>query len=95
VLRLVRDVIAAAHAQGKWVGLCGELAGEPLAVPVLLGLGLDEFSMNPPAIPLAKQVIRALTLHEVRAVAQEALSLESAEAIRALVRARVPAANVG
>jgi phosphoenolpyruvate-protein phosphotransferase len=95
VLRLVRDVIAAAHAQGKWVGLCGELAGEPLAVPVLLGLGLDEFSMNPPAIPLAKQVIRALTLHEVRAVAQEALSLESADAIRALVQARVPAANVG
>jgi phosphotransferase system enzyme I (PtsI) len=95
VLRLVRDVIAAAHAQGKWVGLCGELAGEPLAVPVLLGLGLDEFSMNPPAIPLAKQIIRALTLDEAQAVAQEALSLESADAIRALVQARVPVANVG
>jgi phosphoenolpyruvate-protein phosphotransferase len=95
VLRLVRDVIAAAHAQGKWVGLCGELAGEPLAVPVLLGLGLDEFSMNPPAIPLAKQVIRALALDEAQAVAREALSLEGADAVRALVRARVPAANVG
>jgi phosphoenolpyruvate-protein phosphotransferase len=95
VLRLVRDVIAAAHAQGKWVGLCGELAGEPLAVPILLGLGLDEFSMNPPAIPLAKQVIRALTLDEVRAVAQEALALESSDAVRALVQARVPAAKVG
>ena len=95
VLRLVRDVIAAAHAQGKWVGLCGELAGEPLAVPILLGLGLDEFSMNPPAIPLAKQIIRALTLDEARSVAQEALSLESSDAIRALVRARVDAANVG
>jgi len=95
VLRLVRDVIGAAHAQGKWVGLCGELAGEPLAIPILLGLGLDEFSMNPPAIPLAKQVIRALTLDEAREVAQATLELDSAGAVRALVQERVPAANVG
>jgi phosphoenolpyruvate-protein phosphotransferase len=95
VLRLVRDVIAAAHARGKWVGLCGELAGEPLAVPILLGLGLDEFSMNPPAIPLAKQIIRALTLEEAREVAQAALELDSPDAVQALVRKRVLAANVG
>jgi phosphoenolpyruvate-protein phosphotransferase len=95
VLRLVREVIAAAHAQDKWVGLCGELAGEPLAVPILLGLGLDEFSVSPPAIPLVKQTIRALSLDEARAVAQQALALESAEAVRELVQARVPAANVG
>ena len=95
VLRLVRDVIAASHAQGKWVGLCGELAGEPLAIPILLGLGLDEFSMNPPAIPLSKQIIRALSLDEAREVAQAALELDSPEAIRALVRELVPAANVG
>ncbi len=94
VLRLVRDVIAAAHAQGKWVGLCGELAGEPLAIPILLGLGLDEFSMNPPVIPLAKQIVRALTLDEAREVAQAALELDSPDAIQALVRERVPAANV-
>ena len=93
VLRLVRDVIAAAHAQSKWVGLCGELAGEPLAIPILLGLGLDEFSMNPPAIPLAKQIIRALTLDEAQRVAQAALELDSPDAVRALVRERVPAAN--
>nr|HID14114.1 phosphoenolpyruvate--protein phosphotransferase [Anaerolineae bacterium] len=95
VLRLVHNVIAAAHAQGKWVGLCGELASEPLAIPILLGLGLDEFSMNPPAIPLAKQIIRALTLDEAREVAQAALELDSPDAVRALVRERVPAANVG
>ncbi len=95
VLRLVRDVIAAAHAQGKWVGLCGELAGEPLAIPILLGLELDEFSMNPPAIPLAKQIIRALTLDEARDVAQAALELDSPDAVRALVQERVPAADVG
>ncbi|MFB0537855.1 MAG: phosphoenolpyruvate--protein phosphotransferase [Anaerolineae bacterium] len=95
VLRLVRDVITAAHAQHKWVGLCGELAGEPLAIPILLGLGLDEFSMNPPAIPLAKQIIRALMLDETREVAQAALELDSPDAVRALVREQVPAANAG
>jgi len=95
VLRLVRDTIAAAHGRGKWVGLCGELAGEPLAIPILLGLGLDEFSMNPPVIPLAKQIIRALTLDEAREVAQAALELESPDAVKALVRERVPAVVLG
>ena len=95
VLRLVREVITAAHAQGKWVGLCGELAGEPLAAPILLGLGLDEFSMNPPAIPLFKQIIRALTLDEAQKVAQAALKLDNPDAVQALVRERVPAVNVG
>mgnify|MGYP000210642983 CR=1 FL=1 len=94
VLHLVRDVITAAHARGRWVGLCGELAGEPLAVPILLGLGLDEFSMNPPAIPRVKQIIRALTLDQAREVAQAALELDSPQAIQALVRERVPAAGV-
>lgn len=95
VLRLVRDVIAAAHAQGKWVGLCGELAGEPLAIPILLGLGLDEFSMNPPVIPLAKQIIRALTLEETREVARAALELDSPEAVQSLVGERVPGSQHG
>jgi phosphoenolpyruvate-protein phosphotransferase len=95
VLRLVRDVIQAAHARGKWVGLCGELAGEPLALLILLGLGLDEFSMNPPAIPVAKQILRALTLAEARAVAQAALALDSPQDAQALVREWIPAADVG
>ena len=90
VLRLVARVIAAAHAHGKWVGLCGELAGEPLAIPILLGLGLDEFSMNPPAIPLAKELIRSLTAEEAQALASAALDLDDAAEVRALVRARVP-----
>ncbi|MCK4316121.1 MAG: hypothetical protein KAX24_10170, partial [Anaerolineae bacterium] len=66
----------------------------PLAIPILLGLELDEFSMNPPAIPLAKQIIRALTLDEARDVAQAALELDSPDAVRALARERVPAADV-
>ncbi len=93
VLRLVRDVITAAHARGKWVGLCGELAGEPLAIPILLGLGLDEFSMNLPAIPMAKQIIRALRLDEARQVAQAVLELDDPDAVRALVQERVPVAR--
>jgi len=91
VLHLVRNVITAAHAQGKWVGLCGELAGDPLAIPILLGLGLDEFSMNPPAIPLAKQIIRALTLAEARKIAQHALELDNPQIIRAWVKEQLEA----
>lgn len=86
VLRLVRDIIAAAHARGKWVSLCGELAGDPVAIPILLGLGLDEFSMSPTAIPQAKRMIRSLTREEADQIARAALQQESAEAVRRLMR---------
>ena len=85
VLRLIQNVIIQAHKYGKWVGLCGELAGEPLAIPILIGLGLDEFSMNPPAIPMAKQIIRGLTVPECQELADEILKLESGEAVKAYV----------
>lgn len=78
VLRLIRDVIEAAHAAGKYVALCGELAGEPKAIPLLLGLGLDEFSMTPAAIPQAKRVIRSLSTDEAQEIAQRALRLPTA-----------------
>jgi phosphotransferase system enzyme I (PtsI) len=93
VLRLVHHVIQVAHDRGKWVGLCGELAGEPLAIPILLGLGLDEFSMNGPAIPVAKQLLRILHREEMRELAREVLELENAEAVQALIRERVPETN--
>ena len=57
VLRLIQMTIRAAHEHGKWVGLCGELGGNVLAVPVLLGLGLDEFSMATGSIPAVKEAI--------------------------------------
>jgi len=85
VLRLIGTVIEAAHAQGKWVGLCGELAGDPLAAPVLLGLGLDEFSMTARSIPLVKQVIRRCTLAQVREIARHVLTLSDAGEVRAYV----------
>ena len=90
VLRLIRDVIIAAHAEGKWVGMCGELAGEPLAAPILLGLGLDEFSMNPPMVPLLKQILRALDAKEMKAIAEQALQLESPQQIEDFVKKKIP-----
>ncbi|HDZ23912.1 MAG TPA: phosphoenolpyruvate--protein phosphotransferase, partial [Desulfobacteraceae bacterium] len=90
VLRLVRDVIIAAHAEGKWVGMCGELAGEPLAAPILLGLGLDEFSMSPPMVPVIKQIIRNLSAEEMKELAEEALELGSPDEIKELVKEKVP-----
>ncbi|MFN2304586.1 MAG: phosphoenolpyruvate--protein phosphotransferase, partial [Anaerolineales bacterium] len=60
LLRLIKMTIDNAHTEGKWVGLCGELAGEPIAAPILLGLGLDEFSMSPARVPIVKQVMHHL-----------------------------------
>jgi len=90
VLRLVREVIRAAHKEGKWVGMCGELAGEPLALPILLGLELDEFSMNPPMVPLAKQIIRNLDTREMKEIADQALELESPADIQAFIKEKIP-----
>jgi phosphoenolpyruvate-protein phosphotransferase len=85
VLRLIALTIEAAHRHGKWVGMCGELAGETMAVPLLLGLGLDEFSMAPSNIPPVKQAIRGWSIQRSQEVAQEALSLPgSSEVIKFL-----------
>jgi phosphotransferase system enzyme I (PtsI) len=89
VLRLIRNVIKAAHDEGKWVGMCGELAGEPLAAPILLGLGLDEFSMSPPMVPVLKQILRNLNAGEMKSLAEEALQLESPEDIQQFVKEKV------
>lgn len=95
VFRLIKGVIDAAHSNGKWVGLCGEMAGELLAIPILLGLGLDEFSMNPPAIPFAKQLIRSISFEHSQQVAQTALNLRSDSEIREYIQKVVPEVNIG
>ena len=94
VFRLIKTVIDAAHQKGKWVGLCGEMAGELLAIPILLGLGLDEFSMNPPAIPFAKRLIRSISLEHSREVAAVALDLKSDQEIREYIKTAVPQVNL-
>lgn len=81
VLRLIKQTIEAGHAKGKWVGMCGELAGMQKAIPILLGFGLDEFSMNPRAIPDAKHLIRQLTDERAREIAVQILSLKTAAEI--------------
>jgi phosphocarrier protein FPr len=85
VLKLIRNVVEAAHAHGKWVGVCGELASDPLAVPLLIGLGVDELSMNAPAIPRTKHIIRALDDARVEATALSALNLATPDKVRALL----------
>ncbi|MFQ6091696.1 MAG: phosphoenolpyruvate--protein phosphotransferase, partial [bacterium] len=86
VLRLIRMIIAAGHEKGIWVGLCGEMAGDPLSVWLLLGMGLDEFSMSPIALPEAKRLIRSITYQEARKIAREALSLHTAEEVGRFMR---------
>lgn len=86
VLRQIARVIDAAHAAGKWVGLCGELAGRPEGIPVLLGLGLDEFSMSAASIPAAKALLARLNVPDAQRLAQRALNLPGADAVKAEVK---------
>jgi len=86
VLRLIQRVIDAAHQHGKWVGMCGEMAGEPEAIPLLLGMGLDEFSMNAASIPAAKALIATLTLKDAQEFARVALTKSTAQEVREYLR---------
>jgi phosphocarrier protein FPr len=84
VLRLIAATVTAAHKAGKWVGVCGELASDPLAVPILIGLGVDELSVSVPAIPVVKAQIRSLKLSQSQSLAQRALHCATAQEVRAL-----------
>lgn len=85
VLRMIQQTVQAAHAANIWVGLCGEVAAETLVVPILLGLGLDELSVNPQAIAPLKQAISHLTITEAEAIANVALKQDSVTSVRELV----------
>jgi phosphotransferase system enzyme I (PtsI) len=82
VLRLIKNVIVAGHDNGLWVGVCGEMAGDPLAAGLLVGLGIDELSMNGPAIPRVREQIRRIDAAKARALAEEVLQLSGGEQIR-------------
>lgn len=86
ILRLIQAVISAGHSAGIWVGVCGELAGDQDAIPILVGMGLDEFSMSPHSIPHAKAIIRQWSFLDAHHLANQAVNCESAEAVRLLVR---------
>lgn len=86
VLELIRLAATAAAAKGRWTGVCGEIAGDPLAAPLLIGLGVTELSMSAPAIPHVKQVVRRTDLASARALAERALAASSAGEVRELLR---------
>ncbi|MGX4583284.1 phosphoenolpyruvate--protein phosphotransferase [Paenibacillus chitinolyticus] len=92
ILRLVKMVIDAAHREGKWAGMCGEMAGDTTAIPLLLGLGLDEFSMSATSILPARSQIVKLSLSEMRQLAARAIELSTAEEVVALVNGHQPKA---
>ena len=84
VLRSMRQAIQAAREEGIWVGMCGELAGDPAATMLLLGMGLDELSVSPVILPEIKMLIRALSLEEAREFTNQVLTLCSADKIQNL-----------
>lgn len=86
VLRLIAKTIEGAHKHGKWAGICGELGSDPYAVPILLGLGIDELSMNVPSVPLIKSQIRGLKVSELKDLARQALECSTALEVRELVK---------
>ncbi len=86
LLRLIKMTIDGAHGKGKWVGMCGEMAGDALAAPVLLGLGLDEFSMSATSILNTRKMIRSLSKAEMTELADKALKLDRMEDVVDLVK---------
>src|SRR5205823_3740811 len=85
VLRMLGQAVSAGRSAGIGVTLCGEMAADPLAAPVLLGLGVAEFSVSPPLIPEVKRAIARWSLGEAEAVARAALRMDSCESVRRLV----------
>jgi len=76
--------VKAAHARGRWVGVCGNMAADPMAAPILLGLGVDELSVSIPNLAALKAQIRALSMAEAERVARLALGCATAAEVRAL-----------
>ncbi|WP_241023574.1 phosphoenolpyruvate--protein phosphotransferase [Paraburkholderia sp. Ac-20340] len=90
VLRLIAVAVEGARKHGKWVGVCGALAGDPLAVPLLVGLGITELSVDPVSVPTIKARVRNLDFNQCRERVFDILALESAQAVRAASRAHWP-----
>ncbi|HEY8415644.1 MAG TPA: putative PEP-binding protein, partial [Thermaerobacter sp.] len=86
VLRLILEVGRAAEEAGIWAGVCGELGGEPLATPFLVGAGITELSMHPRALWEVKQVVRGIRYDEARRLAEELVALASGEEVRHRLR---------
>jgi phosphotransferase system enzyme I (PtsI) len=86
VIRAIHRVVEAAHRRGKWVGVCGELAGMPLAIPVLMGMGVDELSMSPRSLPEVRHVILGTKYSQAQSLAQNVLTIKDTDALEAEIR---------
>lgn len=89
VLRLIKHIIEGGHAAGIWVGMCGEMAGEPALALWLLGMGLDEFSTSPVQVPLIKKLLRSVEYGSAQRIAQEAMGLGTAKEVEEFLTAHV------
>ena len=89
VLRLIKNIIDVGHRAGIWVGMCGEMAGDPLFTLILLGLGLDEFSMPSIMVPEIKHIIRSVNMYQARQIAEEAVSLPTAAEVESFVNLKL------
>jgi multiphosphoryl transfer protein len=85
ILRLIAETVDAADAHGRWVGVCGELAGDPDATALLLGLGVRELSMGAPAVAIVKHAVRATDVGDARALAAAALRCATSAEVRELL----------
>ena len=85
ILNLIKMTIDGAHAEGKWVGMCGEMAGDAIAAPVLLGLGLDEFSMSAVSILPARRIIRSISYENMKELANKAIELQTPDEVKELI----------
>jgi phosphotransferase system enzyme I (PtsI) len=85
LLRMIKRTCEAAHTKGIRTYMCGEMAGEPLYVPLLLGLGVDELSMNPQSIPIVKEAIRSIDTIEIQEVMDSAMTLTTPQAVESLI----------
>src|SRR5438874_1793502 len=88
VLRMIEQVVSAAHRHGRWVGVCGEMASDLWAVPLLVGLGVDELSVHPPLVARIKATVRKLDNRECASVARVALTLDNGQSVRRLLEER-------
>jgi phosphocarrier protein FPr len=86
VLRLIAHTIESAHKHGKRADICGELGSDPAAVPILLGLGMDELSVSIPSVPTVKAQVRSLNISNLQSLAREALNCSTAQEVRELVK---------
>jgi multiphosphoryl transfer protein len=86
VLRLIAQTVEGAHGEGRWVGVCGGIASDPQAVPILVGIGVDELSVSVPSIPAVKAAIRERSLADCKAIARQALAQDTAAGVRSLVQ---------